>query len=75
MAITLLNSISIKINLNNGYNSANGNIQTVPVYLGPLNHAHYDPDKVLAIVDGLERCLSKTVSSVQEVRTSTLYED
>ena len=75
MAVTQLDSISVRINLNNGYNSTTGNIQTVPVYLGTLNPANYDADKVFPIVDRLERCLSRTVSSVQEIRTSTLRED
>ena len=73
--ISHLNSISVKINLNNGYNYQTGEINSVTVYLGSLNPATYDAAKVLAVIDALEACLTKTISSIQEVRTSTLYDD
>ncbi len=74
MAVTArLDKIAAKMNLNNGLD-AQGNVKTVGVNLGSLNPETYDADKVMAIVEGLTPCLTKSVVSVQEVRTSTLID-
>ena len=73
MATSTLNSVSVRLNLNNGYQ--NGTIQTIPVYIGSINPDTYDPDKALAIADKVEDCLTKTVVSVQEIKTSTIRAD
>ena len=70
MATSTLNAVSVRLNLNNGYQ--NGTIQTIPVYLGSINPDTYDPDKALDIADKIEDCLTKTVVSVQEIKTSTI---
>ena len=72
--ITTLEKIAVKMLLNNGTDSQ-GNLKTVGVSLGSLSTSGYDASKVLAVVDAIEGCLTKTVSYVQEVRTSTLTED
>lgn len=75
MAITTqLDKIAVKMNLNNGRDSA-GNVKTVALNLGSLNPTNYDAAKVMSVVNGLTPCLSKGVHSVQEVRTSTLIDE
>ncbi len=72
MAVTAnLEKVAVKMLLNNGQDS-HGNNRTVSVSLGSLNHETYDMSKVMAIVENLVPCFSKTLSTVQEVRTSTL---
>ena len=72
MAVTTtLDKIAVRMNLNNGTDSQ-GNVKTVSQNLGSLNPTNYDAQKVMNIVNGLVPCLTKSVYSVQEVRTSTL---
>lgn len=74
MAITTrLDKVAIKMLLNNG-TSADGTVKTVSVGLGTLNKDAYDAEKAIAIVDAIEPCLTKTVYSVQEVKTSSLLD-
>ena len=73
MVTSTIEAISVRLNLKNGYNSQTGSFNTVPVYLGNLNPNHYDQDKVLAIADALAPCLSKTLYSVSEIKSSTLF--
>ena len=72
MATSTLNAVSVRLNLNNGYDYQTDSIQTLPVYLGSINPATYDPDKALAIADKIENCLTQSVVSVQEIKTSTI---
>ena len=74
MAKSSLHSVSVFMRLNNG-TDAQGNVKTIGISLGSLNPATYDPDKVLAIVDKVENCLTKTVVYVQEFKTSTITND
>lgn len=75
MAVTTqLENIAVKMLLNNG-TDAQGNTKTVSVNLGSLSTTGYDATKVLAVVDAVENCLSKTISAVQEVRTSLLSDE
>ena len=72
MAVTTtLDKIAVKMNLNNGTDSS-GNVKTVSVNLGSLNPSTYDASKAMAIIAAIAPCLTKTVYSVQEVRTNTL---
>lgn len=71
MAITALRKISVNVKLNDGTDS-HGNTKYVSVTLGNLSEENYDADEALAIVTALAPCLTKTVSSVEEVRVSTL---
>lgn len=74
MAVTTqLDKIAVKMNLNNG-TDAQGNVKTIAQNLGSLNPETYDAAKVMAIVEGIIPCLTKSVYSVQEVRTSTLMD-
>ena len=68
---TTLDKIAVKMNLNNGTDSQ-GKVKTVSQNLGSLNPTNYDAQKVMNIVEGLVPCLTKSIYSVQEVRTSTL---
>ena len=73
MAVTTtLDKIAVRMNLNNGTDPSTGQIKTVSQNLGTLNPETYDAQKVMNIVEGLVPCLTKSVYSVQEVRTSTL---
>ena len=72
MVTSTIEAISVRLNLKNGYNSQTGSFNTVPAYLGNLNPHSYDQDNVLAIADALAPCLSKTIYSVQEIKTSTI---
>lgn len=72
--VTQLENIAVKMLLNNG-TDAQGNTKTVSVNLGSLSPTGYDATKVLAVVDAVENCLSKTISAVQEVRTSLLSDE
>lgn len=72
--VTQLENIAVKMLLNNG-TDAQGNTKTVSVNLGSLSTTGYDATKVLAVVDAVENCLSKTISAVQEVRTSLLSDE
>lgn len=60
--------------LNNGTDSQ-GNIKTVTQSLGSLNKNNWNADKVGAVASALERCLSKTISALRHVRTTTMRED
>lgn len=71
MATSTLVKVLVKMNLNNGTDSQ-GNVKTVSVNLGSLNPTTYDADKALAIADKLEDILSKTIVSVNEVKTATI---
>ncbi|MBQ7193721.1 MAG: hypothetical protein IJR98_05065 [Synergistaceae bacterium] len=71
MATTALKKVSVNVKLNNG-TDASGNDKFVNVTLGNLSEENYDADKALAIVTALAPCLSKTVSTVEEVKVSTL---
>ena len=73
MAVTsTLDKIAVKMNLNNGTDAQTGAVKTVSVNLGSLNPETYDATKVMEIIEDLTPCLSKSVYSIQEVRTSTL---
>ncbi len=71
MANTTLTKVAVQLRLNNGTDSQ-GNVKTVGLSLGNLSTANYDADKALAVARLLSPCLTKTVSRVQEVKTSTL---
>lgn len=71
MANTTLKSVRVNIKLDNGTDSL-GNTKTVSQSLGTLSKDRYDADKALAIVDLLEPVYTKSVNSVEEVKTSTL---
>ncbi|MBQ3402265.1 MAG: hypothetical protein IJG65_02675 [Synergistaceae bacterium] len=68
---TTLTKISARVNLNNGTDSS-GNVKTVSLGLGTMSLTGYDAGKVYAISQLLAPCLTKTVYSVEEVRTSTI---
>ena len=73
MAVTsTLNKIAVKMNLNNGTDPQTGEVNTVSVNLGSLNPETYDSAKAMAVAEAIAPCLTKTLYSVQEVRTSTL---
>ena len=72
MATSTIDAISARFNLRDSYNSMTGDFNTVPLYLGQLNPNSYDQDKLLAIADALAPCLSKTLYSVSEIKSSTL---
>ena len=72
--VSTLEKIAVKMLLNNGQDEQ-GNTKTVSVNLGSLNPTAYDASKALAVVAGIIPCLSRTLSSIQEVRTSTLDEE
>lgn len=75
MAVTTqLDKIAVKMNLNNGRDSA-GNVKTVALNLGSLNPTNYDAAKAMTVTEALSGCLSKSLYSVQEVRTSTLIDE
>ena len=67
-----LEKVTINMILNNGMNYTTGEIKTVPIYLGTINPANYDPDKAMAIAQAIEPCLTKPLYHVQEVKTSIL---
>ena len=71
MAFTALRKISVNIQLNNGTDTY-GQDRYVSISLGNLSEENYDADKVYSVIEALAPCLSKTVSSVNEVRVSTL---
>ena len=71
MAVASLKTVKVNIRLNNG-TDASGNDRYVNVSLGNLSEENYDPDEALTIVAALAPCLSKTISTVEEVKTSTL---
>ena len=71
MALTALRKVSVNVKLNDGTDTQ-GRDKYVSVTLGNLSEENYDADKALAIVTALAPCLSKTVSSVEEVKVSTL---
>ena len=71
MAISTLRKVSVNVKLNDG-TDAEGKARYVSLSLGNLSEENFDADKALAIVTALAPCLSKTVSSVEEVRVSTL---
>ena len=76
MAVTsTLEKIAVRMNLNNGTDAQTGEVKTVSVNLGSLNPTAYNAQKVMNIVEVLAPCLTKSVVSVQEVRTSTLTDD
>ncbi|MBQ3395596.1 MAG: hypothetical protein IJG34_03605 [Synergistaceae bacterium] len=76
MAVTsTLDKIAVRMNLNNGTDSQTGKVKTVSQNLGSLNPTNYDAQKVMNIVEGIGTCLTKSVVSVQEVRTSTLRDE
>lgn len=72
MATSTLDAVAVRLNLNNGYNYQTNSVLTLPVYLGNINPATYDPDKALAIADKIENCLTRSIVSVQEIKTSTI---
>ena len=75
MATTTLEKVAVRINLNNGTDPETGTVKTVSVSLGSLSTTGYDAAKALAVASAIEGCLSKTIYSVSEVRTSTLTEE
>ena len=72
MISSTLNAISVRLNLNNGYDYQTGQIKTVSAFLSSLNPNTYDAQKVMNIVGAISTCLTKSIYSVQEIRTSTL---
>lgn len=72
MVTSIVNDISVRLNLRNGYDPQTGDIKTAPVYLGNINPDTYDPDKVLTIAEYIAPCLTKSLYSVQEIKTSNL---
>ena len=73
MANSVLKKVSVSIKLDDGTDSQ-GNPKTVSVSLGSLSKDSFDADKALAIVDALEPCLNKSVSSVEKTEVSTISE-
>ena len=73
--ITTLEKIAVKMNLNNGTDPTTGEVKTVAVSLGSLSTTGYDAAKALAVASAIEGCLSKTIYSVSEVKTSTISEE
>lgn len=71
MANSSIDKITVNVKLENGTDEA-GNIKTVSVSLGNLSEDNYNADKALAVVSLLAPCLSKTVSSVEEVTVKTI---
>lgn len=72
MAYTMLNQISVYLELYNGTDS-NGNTKTVKVSLGNLSETNYNDNKVLAVVNALAPCLSKNVYAIKKVTVSSIY--
>jgi hypothetical protein len=72
MATSILNSVSVRLNLNNGFDHQTGQINTVAIYLPRINTENYDPDKALVIAEALAPCLTKSLYSVQEIKSSTI---
>ena len=75
MVTSTIDAVSIKMNFINGIDAQTGQTNTVPVYLGDINPATYDPDKAWAICSNIKRCLAKALYSVQEIKTSTISND
>lgn len=71
MAVVTLKKIAVNVKLNNGTDSE-GNVKLVSVSLGNLSEENYDADEALGVVTALAPCLSKTVSSLEEVKTATI---
>ena len=69
---TTLASVSVRMDLYNGYNAQTGEVKTVPVYLGPINPNTYDPEKALNIASAVSQCLTKTLYRTYEVRTNRI---
>jgi hypothetical protein len=70
--VATLEKIAVKMNLNNGTDPETGEVQTVSVNLGSLNPQTYDSAKAMAVAEAIAPCLTKTLYSVQEVRTNSL---
>ena len=63
---------AIRLKLNNGTDSQ-GRIQTVSLSMPKLTTGNgYTDDKAMAVIDLLEACLSKTISSTEFTGTYTL---
>lgn len=74
MVRSTLDAISVRFNLNNGYDSQTGQIKTVSAFLSSLNPDTYDPQKVLNIASAISNCLIKSIYSVQEIKICTLHD-
>lgn len=75
MAVTAtLTKAAVKMNLNNGTDAQTGEVKTVAVSLGSVNPTTYNAQKAMNIVNAIAPCLTKSVYSVHEVKTSTLTE-
>ena len=75
MAQSTLEKVVVRMNLNNGTDPQTGEVHTVAVSLGSINPATYDADKALAITKKVKNCLTKSLYSVSEVKTSTISEE
>lgn len=70
--VATLNKVAVKMNLNNGTDPQTGEVRTVAVNLGSLNPQTYDSAKAMAVAEAIAPCLTKSLYSVQEVRTNAL---
>ncbi len=61
--------IAVNLKLNNG-TSSTGAVKTLNVSLGTINKDSLDLDKVLALSDLVETCLTKSVYVVEKVEYS-----
>lgn len=71
MASSILQSVKVAVNLNNGTDSQ-GNTKTVALSMGSLNKNAFDADKALAIVSALGPVLDKSVEHVSKTEVSTI---
>ena len=71
MAVSTVSRVSVSLKLENG-RDAKGMMTYVSTSLGSLSKDNFDADKVLAIVELLEPCLSKDIGSIEKTETSTI---
>lgn len=61
-----LTKVGVKMLLNNGTDSQTGEVKTVSVSLGSLSPSGYDDNKMMAVVNGIAPCLTKSVYKVKK---------
>lgn len=71
MALESLRLVKVNVKLNDGTDSQ-GRDKYATVALPNLSEEDYDADECLAIITAMAPCLSKTISSVEQVKTATL---
>lgn len=70
-ATETINKIAVKMLLNAG-TTASGDVKTVSSSLPTLSLTGYTPERAMAVTAAWEACLSKSIYSVQAVKTAEL---